>query len=62
MPKIIRGTRDSRGVVVLSGGEKGLRKLRCSSCHGFAVMQTKTDGTSAYVCPCGAQYKVTPMN
>ncbi len=61
MPKIIRGTRDARGTVVLKGGQGGLRKVRCSSCQGYAVETTLPDGTRAYKCTCGAMYKATPM-
>lgn len=59
MPKIIRGTRDARGTVVLRGGQGGLRKMRCSSCHAFAVETTLPDGSRAYKCACGATYMAT---
>lgn len=61
MPKIIRGTRDAAGTVILKGGQGGLRKLRCSSCHAFAVETSLPNGKRAYVCACGAKYNVTAM-
>jgi hypothetical protein len=61
MAKIIRGTRDSKGMVVLKGGQGGLRKLRCASCQGFAVEQTLLGGGRAYVCACGAKYTATKL-
>lgn len=56
MAKIIRGTRDAKGVVTLRGGQQGLRKIRCPSCQAFATEQTLPDGSTAYVCACGARF------
>lgn len=61
MAKIIRGTRDRKGNVVLRGGQGGLRKLRCQSCHGTATEQITPDGRVAYVCACGAVYNTQPL-
>lgn len=61
MAKIIRGTRGLSGVVTLKGGQQGLRKVRCQSCHGTAVEQVRPDGKKLYICACGAQYLMTAM-
>lgn len=61
MAKIIRGTRDSKGTTILKGGNGGMRKIRCGSCHAFATEQTMANGKVAYVCQCGAVYNMRPL-
>jgi len=61
MAKIIRGTRDAKGTVTLRGGQGGLRKVRCQSCHGTAVETVQANGQTVYTCACGARYTSKPM-
>jgi hypothetical protein len=61
MPKIIRGKRDVNGIVTLRGGQGGIRKLQCPSCHQMISPSQQSDGKMRYSCACGAVYSVKPL-
>ena len=58
--KIVRGTRDQNGNVILQG-DGHLRKLQCQSCHAYMNQQVRPDGQTVYACACGAQYQSRPI-
>ena len=61
MPKIIRGTRDAKGNLILRGGQGGVNKIRCPGCHGFAQPAT-VDGKPGYACAtCGSKFRSQRM-
>jgi hypothetical protein len=60
--QIIRGKRTGAGPTILRGGQGGLRKITCQSCHGKATPQRQGDGSFLLVCGgCGAKYVVKKM-
>ncbi len=62
MPKVIRGTRDAQGNVILRGEPGGSRRIRCLKCNGMATAASRPDGTQVLRCNiCGAEYQSKPM-
>lgn len=56
MAKVIRGTRDAQGNVILKGGAGGIRKVRCPTCGGFA-QPAQVNGKDGYACgACRTQF------
>lgn len=56
--KIIRGTRDLKGRVLLKQAEGGMRRIRCPKCNQLAKPTRRPDGTEVLQCVgCGAAYK-----
>ena len=62
MPKIIRGTGDAKGVVVLKSDQQSLRSMRCPQCHGAANAVALPNGKQVCRCSaCGAQFSASPF-
>lgn len=60
--KIIRGTKDAKGTVLLKGVQGGVKRIRCPKCQMLAVPATKQDGASVLLCGgCGAEYRSRPL-
>lgn len=61
MPKVIRGTRDASGALILKGGQGGIRKIRCPAC-GNAAQPATVDNSPGFKCgACGTQFKAQRM-
>lgn len=60
MPKIVRGTKDAKGNLILKGGQGGINKVRCPSC-GNQAQPAAHDATSYKCANCGAQFKMQRM-
>lgn len=55
------GVRLPNGTVLISGGEGGLRRMRCPKCQMLAT-ETTRDGQPVVKCPgCGTAYTSTRM-
>lgn len=60
MAKVIRGSRDAKGNVILKGGQGGIQKIRCPTCKNVA--QPDVSNTQTYKCAnCGSTFKLTRM-
>lgn len=61
MPKIIRGTKDAKGNLILKGGQGGVNKVGCPQC-GQPAQPANLNGTPGYACArCGTKFKLQKM-
>ena|ERR1700729_1199712 len=60
--KIIRGTKDLKGVIYQKQPQGGTGRLVCGKCKGVCIQIKKPDGSTIWSCQgCRAEYKVTSM-
>ena len=60
--KIIRGTKDLKGVVYQKQPQGGTGRLVCGKCKGVCAQIKKPDGSAVWSCQgCRAEYKVASM-
>lgn len=60
MAKVIRGTKDAKGNLILKGGQGGISKIRCPTCGNLA--QPDVSNVQGYACAnCGSKFKLTRM-
>ena len=58
--QILTGQRRGDVVVLKENTQGGMRKLRCTNCHGMAVATRLPNGTKAFRCgSCGASFNST---
>jgi len=63
MSRIIRGTQDAKGRIMLKQAEGGMGRIRCPKCQCLAIdaIDSRT-GTKVKRCQgCGNQFTLTPM-
>jgi hypothetical protein len=63
MGKIIRGTRDAKGVTTLKHAPGGYDKIRCPTCHSLAVSALDSQGKPCLKCtgPCGSTFRTSSL-
>lgn len=60
--KIIRGTKDHKGVVYQKQPQGGTGRLVCGKCNGVCAQIKKPEGTMVWSCQsCRAEYKAVSM-
>ena len=60
--KIIRGTKDLKGVIYQKQPQGGTGRLVCGKCGGVCIPVRKPDGTEMMACQgCRAEYKRVSM-
>ena len=63
MGKIIRGTRDAKGVTTLRHAPGGYDKIRCPNCHALATKAQDSQGKAIMKCQgtCGSVFKISKL-
>jgi transposase-like protein len=61
--KLIRGTRDAKGVTTIRSGAGGYDKIRCPSCGALAVRGLNSKGKPVFKCQgtCGTEFTAKRM-
>lgn len=61
LKRISGGRRDSKGNVILRGGQGGIHKISCPNC-GNPAPAGQVSGQAGYACSrCGAKFKAVRM-
>lgn len=61
--KIIRGTRDAKGNVIIKQQEGGVGRVRCMKCQRLAIPVRLANGKEVLQCQgCGAQFTRSSMD
>jgi len=64
MPRIRKGTQSIKGgpIILKKTGKGGMRKIRCTNCHGMAAPMHRADGKLVTRCgTCGIELTSTAM-
>ena len=60
--KIIRGTKDLKGVIYQKQPQGGTGRQTCMKCHGICVQTVKPGGATVWACQgCRAEYGSTSL-